>query len=325
MWVRISRGYLSGALDGCVRREGVRVFNYHGLVEAKNDARLERNFNITSDFRSHIRFLKKFRILSLAEFNDELSGSARKSSKPAAVLTFDDGYANNLQVAEILTPLRLPWFLFVSTGVVGRAKLLWTVELSLLILHGRADRIEALGKTWSLASRKEREFAFEGIRYPLKSMAAAQKCATMDLIATQFPAGESPRLLKKFPSFEMLTWDEIKQLSSAGVEIGSHGVDHEIHHPNQPAGVRRRELRESKSELETRLGRPCYTFALPNGDFNSLSAAEIREAGYRVAFTTQPGTATLTSNRYLLPRLATAPSLSRFAYHFFWEKQRAPK
>lgn len=301
------------------------MFNYHGLVESKKDAKLERNFHVATDFRSHIKLLRRFRILGLAELKYELSGKARKSSKPAAVLTFDDGYANNLMVAEILTPFRLPWFLFVSTGVVGRAKLLWTVELSLLILHGQANQVEVLGKAWSLASRKERELAFQGIRYPLKSMAATQKRATMDLIAQQFPSGESQRLLKEFPSFEMLSWEEIEQLSSAGVEIGSHGVDHEIHHPNQTGAVRRRELMESKTELETRLERPCHVFALPNGDFNSLSTTEIRDAGYHLAFTTQPGTATLASNRYLLPRMSSAHSLRHFAYHFFWEKRRPSK
>lgn len=55
----------------------------------------------------------------------------------------------------------------------------------------------------------------------------------MDQIRQQFPPEETRRLLGAFPSFQMMTWDEVSQIATAGVDIGSHGVHHEIHHASQ--------------------------------------------------------------------------------------------
>ena len=167
-----------------------------------------------------------------------------------------------------------------------------------------------------MGTRQEREAAFQDIRYALKSMAAEPRREIMAQIRQQFPGEETRRLLQEFPSLKMLTWEEFSELAAAGVEIGSHGVHHEIHHADQTESVRRRGLLDSKEELEKPLGRPCRYFAFPNGDFNPTSADEVRAAGYDLAFTTQPGTVTEGANPYLLPRLQPAASLQKFIDSF---------
>jgi peptidoglycan/xylan/chitin deacetylase (PgdA/CDA1 family) len=136
-------------------------------------------------------------------------------------------------------------------------------------------------------------------------MPANLRQETMNQIRLQFPPDEAKRLLHDFPSLQMLTWEEVGQLAGAGVTIGSHGVNHEIHHADQLAAVRRRELTESKSELEQRLGRPCRYFAFPNGDFNKDSAAEVQAADYDLAFTLKARPIIAGENLYLLPRMAS--------------------
>jgi peptidoglycan/xylan/chitin deacetylase (PgdA/CDA1 family) len=101
----------------------------------------------------------------------------------------------------------------------------------------------------------------------------------------------------------MLSWEEIGHLRSSGVEIGSHGVDHEIHHVNQPQAVRWFELTRSKTVLEEKFAGPCRFFAYPNGDFVETSVEEVRSAGYDLAFTTESGVANAHTNPYLLPRI----------------------
>jgi peptidoglycan/xylan/chitin deacetylase (PgdA/CDA1 family) len=285
-------------------------------VERRTELRLERNLSLLSDFQSHLRFLRRFRVLTLSELVEVLT-SPPKRLKPAVVITFDDGYGNNLLAAEALGANRLPWSVFVSTGSVGPDNPIGAVELSLLLLHGRASRLELLGQNLKLSTSQEREDAFQTIRYALKSMPAEQRRDTMAQIRQQFPAEETRQLLQEFPSLKMLTWEEISQLAAAGVEIGSHGVDHEIHHAEQPETVRRRELLDSKAKLEKHLGRPCRFFAFPNGDFNPASADEVRAAGYDLAFTTQPGTVTPGTIPYLLPRLETPASLQKLINNFF--------
>jgi peptidoglycan/xylan/chitin deacetylase (PgdA/CDA1 family) len=309
--------YLSGGQSGERRLEGIRVFYYHGVVEQKKDALLERNFVLLDEFRSHLRFLRRFRVLSLGELAEELS-NARGKVKRGAVITFDDGYANNLMVAEIFQAARLPWSLFISTGGIGSGSTLWPEELALLLLHGRIAQLGALGQTWRTESGDDRVVAFRSTQRAMKAMPSEVRRRTLDSIRTQFPKDETRRLLFEFPSMQMLSWDQTRQLATAGVDVGSHGVDHEIHHAAQEAATRCHELTASKSELTKRLNRECDFFAFPNGDFISPSADEVRQAGYKLGFTTHPSTVIRGANPFVLPRLYPAGPSQQFEREFFW-------
>jgi peptidoglycan/xylan/chitin deacetylase (PgdA/CDA1 family) len=291
---------------------GIGLMVYHGVVHRKGDLRLERNFHSLSEFRLHMQFLRRHSIVPLSEVMAKVA-RGRGFPRWATVITFDDGYANNVLAADILAEARLPWTVFVSTGAIGLKGIIWTVELSLLLLHGRANKLDSLGQTWPLATREERESAFQAIRFPMKVMPTKLRQETMNEIRGQFPVSETQRLLEQFPAFRMLTWKEIRQLSETGVEIGSHGVDHEIHHQAQTPELRRRELVESKKEIERQIGKPCRFFAFPNGDSCELSAREVEEAGYEMAFTTKQEFVHVDSNRFLLPRISPGGSVANLS------------
>jgi peptidoglycan/xylan/chitin deacetylase (PgdA/CDA1 family) len=78
-----------------------------------------------------------------------------------------------------------------------------------------------------------------------------------------------------------LTWAGVRALAAAGMEVGSHTVSHARLADLDDAGLRR-ELAESKRELEAQLGRPVDLLAYP---FNSVRArvrTAAEEAGYRI-------------------------------------------
>ncbi len=270
-----------------------------------------------------MNYLRRCRLLGLEEF---LDGLDRPDSLPesAALVTFDDGFANNLRVAELMDRRRLPWTLFASVGELGENRALWLDEFSMLALYGDARRIEALGASWPLSTREERERVFRVVRPGLKALPANVKNAAMESIRAQFPAGESSRLLARFPALRMLTWKELGQLADAGVAIGSHGVHHDAHHAEQPGAERLRELCESRREIETRLSRPCRAFAYPNGNFVAESPEEAARAGYAAAFTTEVTPIDRSTNRYLLPRLSAPQSLRRFVRVHWWQDPAPP-
>jgi peptidoglycan/xylan/chitin deacetylase (PgdA/CDA1 family) len=325
-WVEASRGYLSGWKWRSARRRGIRVFRYHGVVERKSDPVLDRNQHLLSVFQAQMDYLSRFRVLGMAELSAELDAPAT-NRRPAAMVTFDDGFFNNVMAAEVLARRRIPWCLFVPSGEVGPRRAMWSVETSFLVMRGRAEQIEALGRTWSLRTRPEREEAFRVLRAKLKAVPAPLRLETMAALRMQFPAGESERLLEEFSHLRMLTWEELSGLASAGVEIGSHGLHHEIHHADQPAAVRERELARSRSEIEEHLGQPCSAFAYPNGNFVGTSAREAEAAGYQLAFTTETGTleGKTRAQRFLLPRLCAPSSLRGFVRSFWWEDIRATR
>ena len=227
--IEAMRGYLSGWKRHLLRRRGVRVFRYHGLVEAKTDPVLDRNQHLLSVFRAQMSYLRRFRVLSISELVEEL-GSGDLGRTPTAMITFDDGFQNNLLAAEVLTRWRMPFAIFVPSGEVGPRRAMWSVEVSLLMISGRADRVELLGQTWPLKTRQEREKSFRELRARLKAVPSAVRLEAMTQLRAQYPAGESDRLLEQSPWLRMLTWDELDQLGRSGVEIGSHGRHHEHDH-----------------------------------------------------------------------------------------------
>lgn len=273
---------------------------YHGLVEKYACPVLERNFTLISHFKEHLKHIAGLRPLPVAALTKE--GHKLKPGGRSVVVTFDDGHRNNLIAAELCAGYKIPWTLFLSTGGIGHDRALWATEVTLLLLYGNANSVEVFETMWSLRSWDDRLQSFRAILRRLKLLDAPLKNLALTSLRTQFPPEETGRLIKSFPSQQMLDWSEVTQLNREGIEIGSHGVDHELHHANQSESVRLRELLDSRKKIEEMLGHPCRSFAFPNGDHLATSPAELRRAGYELGFTTRPGPIMADADPMLLPR-----------------------
>jgi len=75
-----------------------------------------------------------------------------------------------------------------------------------------------------------------------------------------------------------LTWDELRE-----IDVGSHGVTH-AHLTRLSDEELRRELVESKRQIEDELGRPCPDFAYPYGEHDERVRSAVRAAGYERAY-----------------------------------------
>ena len=78
-----------------------------------------------------------------------------------------------------------------------------------------------------------------------------------------------------------LSWAELRELSDAGWEIGSHTHTHPRLTQLDDAELVR-ELRDSKEECERRLARPCTSIAYPFGDVDERVVGAAARSGYRV-------------------------------------------
>lgn len=85
-------------------------------------------------------------------------------------------------------------------------------------------------------------------------------------------AGDDPQQLAT------MTWDELRD-----VEVGSHGVTH-AHLTRLSDEELRRELVDSKQEIEDELGRACPHFAYPYGEHDERVRSAVRAAGYERAY-----------------------------------------
>ncbi|MEQ8605112.1 MAG: polysaccharide deacetylase family protein [Marivibrio sp.] len=98
-----------------------------------------------------------------------------------------------------------------------------------------------------------------------------------------------------------MSWDQLRELAAAGVEIGSQAVTHP-HMPTQSAVRNRRELVRSADRLEEELGVRPTLFAYPYGEASAEIMRLTREAGYDAAFGQHSGAIGPTLDRFYLPR-----------------------
>ena len=87
-----------------------------------------------------------------------------------------------------------------------------------------------------------------------------------------------------------LSWAQLHALEQDGIEIGSHTVHH-VELPSLLDPTALQELIQSRHALELHLHHPVQWFAYPAGRFDAHSEELVRQAGYVLAVTTQPGSA----------------------------------
>lgn len=76
--------------------------------------------------------------------------------------------------------------------------------------------------------------------------------------------------------------------------------------PRLTTPAARAQIRESKSVLEERLGRPVQLFAYPGGWYGARERGLAAEAGYSAACSCEPGVNTEQTDRLELRRLAVS-------------------
>jgi len=99
-----------------------------------------------------------------------------------------------------------------------------------------------------------------------------------------------------------LTDDEIRELAAAGFDVGSHAVSHRPLSAMSDDEIRR-ELVDSKRELERVLAKPVVDFAVPANWFDERVLRIAREVGYATVFCSRPDTVRRGSGPLGIPRV----------------------
>jgi peptidoglycan/xylan/chitin deacetylase (PgdA/CDA1 family) len=244
----------------------------------------------------------------------------------AFVVTFDDGYADNLIHARpLVEKYDIPMTLFLSTGIFEDAREFWWDELEQVILRpgdlpshlsidfGRSTFTRELGAASSFSLEESREhqswwardppptqrhaFFFELWRF-LHPLPAALQRTALDQLAHWASFQTRVR-----PSHRPLTSEEAHLLATSPiVEIGAHTRSHPLL-PAQSLDIQSAEIRESKRVCEAVAGRQVTNFSYPYGESSPATARLVEEAGFSSACSTKRGSVRLTSDRFQFPRL----------------------
>ena len=231
-----------------------------------------------------------YRILGLDEALDELQTGGVAGAPPFVVLTFDDGYRDNLVHAlPVLEKHRAPFTVYVTTGFAERTARLWWIELEEAIR--RASHVETVidGASLSLpaGTAAEKRAAFKAVYWPLRAGGEDRLLAVVGALARG--QGIDGRALVEELCMD---WRDIEVLAGHSlVTIGAHTLTHP-RLARLDAAEMRTELGAARTVLEERLARPVVHLAYPVGDPGSAGRREFDAAaafGYASAVTTRPG------------------------------------
>ncbi|HEY2745055.1 MAG TPA: polysaccharide deacetylase family protein [Polyangia bacterium] len=283
------------SLGAALRAPGVIVLTYHRIV---GDDRSFSGLPI-EEFATQMQWLHE-RCDPIAP--DELVDRARgpRSTRPAVLVTFDDGYRDYHDLAyPVLKRLGIPATVFVVTSLLDDGGMLWTDQVQSAALTCRRDRVTLpwSGESVVLTDDDARAALGTRARAHLKSIPdGARREVVTTLLHELGDPPEKPR--------QMLTWDEVRATLPL-TTYGGHSHTHPIM-SRLSSDAAEREIRTCKERIAAETGRAPTTFAYPNGrrsDYTPETQAILRRHGFTLAFATSEGIAGADSDWLAIKRM----------------------
>lgn len=278
---------IAGSLGGysCARiicRRQPRVLMYHRFSEEP-----KLGFASAQAFEKQVKYIKKhYNPMTMAELSTAMFVDGRIPPH-AVVLTVDDGYRDFYDVAyPILRRHNVPATFFATSGFVDDRLWLWPDRVAWLL--NTAETIECAFTIKDLTfgvgplDPTSRLAYWRALVEYLLSVDDEEKNGQISVLAERLGI----RLPLSAPEgYESVSWDQLRELSQAGIEVGGHTVTH----PSLGRVTRTQaeeEIYGCMSELESNLGGAPRTFCYPNGtpsDFQNFLPDIIADAGFVAA------------------------------------------
>jgi peptidoglycan/xylan/chitin deacetylase (PgdA/CDA1 family) len=229
------------------------------------------------EFDKQMDFVRnRFNVINFGVLSNAIS-SGKPLPKNSLIITFDDGYADNFEIAwEILKKYGLTATIFLVTSFVGSSNLFWFDKLSYMIKRFSGDFINA-GKYVFETGSKNREMIRESVMRIFRSVSEKDRLRLYGELEKQCNIGitsEDIALAKP------LSWDQIREMSKGGIEFGSHTISHPFL-SNLTKSEMMYELLESKHVIEQKLGKEIQSIAYPSGSYDHRVMNCAKNCGYQ--------------------------------------------
>ncbi len=264
--LRIVDGTASSASVALRRDRGLVAFMFHGLYKDKteplNDNLLPHQPFTVDDLDGLIRYFKTvgYRFVRPADIEAGLEVDGRY-----AMITFDDGYANNLRSLPVLQEHGVPATFFISSANIAEGTSYWWDA------HYRARRRDGAGHDEILAELEAvKDLPYHAIEARLIDQFGADVFTPVD--DTDRPMTEAE--LEDFASDPLVT-------------IGNHTMNHAILTACSPEEAES-QLRGCQDYLTKLLGNTPSILAYPNGNHSDRVIDTATAAGLRLAMTVAP-------------------------------------
>lgn len=306
--------------------EGSLILLYHRVAVLQSDPQL---LSVTPQhFGEHLEILKRhFHPLGLHHVMDNAERNRVRSR--SVVITFDDGYADNLDNARpLLEAADVPATVFVVAGHLDGQREFWWDELERILfetvglpsrlslsLSGEHDEWDVGESTAYTVEQQERHAPWNVLQIEdptarhrlyrelfdrLRSLRHDRRQAALDRLLGW--AGHDAMVR---PTHRPLSVDQMIRLAGDGlIDIGAHTVTHSVLSALSIED-QRMEIAECRKLLEGALGRPVTTFSYPFGtrrDYTRETVTLVRELGFSIACSNYAGLVQGGTDRFQLPR-----------------------
>lgn len=303
------------------------ILIYHRVTETTSDPWM---LSVSPrNFAEQLEVIRKHDLpISLRGLNGALD--KRRLPRRSVVVTFDDGYADNLYEAKpLLERYGVPATVFVATGILDSPRGFWWDALERTLLRPgtlpETLSLEIGGDTyrrelkdaasyplddyqahlkwsaWGAYDPTPRHALYRALHGKIKPLAPDAREKMLDALFEW--SGAQPYAE---PRHRTLSREEVAVLESGGlIEVGAHTVTHPVLSA-LPHSAQRAEIARSKTELEGILNHPVNSFSYPFGSEETYTAETValaRQAGFACACSTAHGVVRRGSDRLRLPRM----------------------
>lgn len=294
-----------GVLRACERRMigGLTLLLYHRVLpdEQAWSYPLSTLAMPASMFEQQMHWLaESCRVVPVQEGLDQL-GRGEPGDRPLVSVTFDDGYADNAEIAApLLSAAGIRGTFFVTAGAVRDGDVLWHDRAILCWQRHGSDASLIAERALNLeratcGARDAREWA----RW-LKTLTPDERSRALDACL------DGPLSEQETAPFRLMSVKQVRQLADDGHEIASHTMSHALL-PQLDDAQLQHELAGSMKCLEEMTGEAPRGIGYPNGDVDDRVAQAARTAGYDYGCTTITGRNSATTDRMRLMRLDMNP------------------
>ena len=247
---------------------------------------------------------------------DDIVNRQKSNTRPKVLLTFDDGWLDNLIVAQPhMASIGARACFFVPTRLTGQRQPFWPEKLVGLIqeakrkgclnrLHRNIDSLTPAAQTpCPIFDREDNDV--EVYLTFFKQLPPNTQDEAIATLITSLQLHRDHADEDADPMERIMTWDQIRFMVQAGHKIGSHGCTHAIL-PLLPLSQSRMELINSVSDLDDQIPQTRASarwLSYPNGSASAFLTCTAQAQGYQYAFTNTAGRWSSSSPAHMVPRI----------------------
>lgn len=278
------------------RRRGCPIFMFHRVLKPGEPCYDREMVTTVPVFKRFLEWAQdQYQIVPLSVLVQRIGDPGLCS------ITFDDGWEDNYRCAfPLLKQAGLPASIYLITSYIGSYARLWQEGLSRCCsgLEGSrlASKLNEVARQlpwcpWFDATNGN----FSTIRKILLKRSSSEAKQFVRLLGECVGASGNHRR-------SFMDWNEVIEMSKHGITFGSHTVTHMLLTRASIKNVSE-ELRNSRCEIERRLGTTVEEFAYPWGAINRWVRESVQQAGYQRAVTVSETYAESGNDRFALPRV----------------------